>query len=223
MDNDHFTECLNITLKWEGGYSNHPDDPGGATMRGVIQVEYDKWRKKHGLPLRPVRQIEENELQDIYRGNYWEVMHCGTLEPGMNLCVFDAAVNSGVGRAKIWLERSKNNNIDGYCGDRLSFLKSLTRLWPIFGQGWERRVNGIRASAHVMANNPVLPSDGSLHAGMRGESIKIMQNRLKVAGYDSGPTDGIFGNRTHNAVISFQRAKGLVDPAGIWLERYNNL
>ena len=46
MASDNFERCLAITLKWEGGYSNHPDDPGGPTMRGIIQREYDAWRKK---------------------------------------------------------------------------------------------------------------------------------------------------------------------------------
>ncbi len=48
MATDNFERCLAITLKWEGGYSNHPDDPGGPTMRGIIQREYDAWRRKHG-------------------------------------------------------------------------------------------------------------------------------------------------------------------------------
>ena len=44
MASDNFQRCLTVTLKWEGGYSNHPDDPGGPTMRGIIQREYDAWR-----------------------------------------------------------------------------------------------------------------------------------------------------------------------------------
>ncbi len=82
MASDNFERCLAITLKWEGGYSNHPDDPGGPTMRGIIQREYDAWRKRHGGRLRPVRQIEEDELQAIYRTEYWDAMGCEDLPPG---------------------------------------------------------------------------------------------------------------------------------------------
>ena len=76
MASDNFERCLAITLKWEGGYSNHPDDPGGPTMRGIIQREYDAWRKKLGKSRRSVRQIEESELQAIYRDEYWDAMDC---------------------------------------------------------------------------------------------------------------------------------------------------
>ena len=53
MASDNFEHCLAITLKWEGGYSNHPDDPGGPTMRGIIQREYDAWRTRQGRWSRP--------------------------------------------------------------------------------------------------------------------------------------------------------------------------
>jgi len=62
---------LRITLKHGGGFSDHPADPGGATMRGVTQRTYDGYRKRRGLSPRPVREIEEHELQDIYR-DIWD-------------------------------------------------------------------------------------------------------------------------------------------------------
>ena len=83
MASDNFERCLAITLKWEGGYSNHPDDPGGPTMRGIIQREYDAWREKHGRRLRAVRQIEEEELLAIYRTEYWDAMGCENLPSGI--------------------------------------------------------------------------------------------------------------------------------------------
>ena len=109
MASGNFERCLAVTLKWEGGYSNHPDDPGGPTMRGIIQREYDSWRKKQGKRTRPVRQIEENELRDIYRSEYWDAMNCGNLDPGLDLCVFDAAVNSGVRRAALGTRKPRKS------------------------------------------------------------------------------------------------------------------
>jgi lysozyme family protein len=85
MASNNFERCLAITLKWEGGYSNHPDDPGGPTMRGIIQREYDAWRKKHDMRLRPVRQIDEDEVQAIYRNEYWDAMGCDELPAGFDL------------------------------------------------------------------------------------------------------------------------------------------
>ena len=92
MASNNFERCLAITLKWEGGYSNHPDDPGGPTMQGIIQREYDAWRKKHGKRSRPVSQIEEDELQTIYRQEYWDAMACEEFAD----CVYLALAGIGV-------------------------------------------------------------------------------------------------------------------------------
>ncbi len=126
MASGNFERCLAVTLKWEGGYSNHPDDPGGPTMHEIIQREYDCWRKRQGLRTRPVRQIEEDELRAIYRSEYWDAMNCGNLSPGLDLCVFDAAVNSGVQRARSWQMQAKE--IDAFCDLRLAFLRGLGRF-----------------------------------------------------------------------------------------------
>jgi lysozyme family protein len=152
MASENFERCLAITLKWEGGYSNHLDDTGGPTMKGIIQREYDAWRKKNGKTKRPVRQIEEEELRAIYRNEYWDAMGCNALLAGMDLCIFDAAVNSGTARAREWQKQAKD--IDAYCDVRLAFLQKLGRLWRVFGAGWRRRVSGIREQAHLMAGHP---------------------------------------------------------------------
>lgn len=214
MATSNFEKCLVVTLKWEGGYSNHPDDPGGPTMKGIIQREYDAWRRHHGLSIRPVRKIEENEMQAIYRNEYWDAMACDGLEPGFDLCVFDAAVNSGVGRAKQWLECA--GEIDAFCDLRLSFLQRLGRLWRVFGAGWRRRVAGIRSEAHVMSTGEA----DVIHAGMKGERVKSIQQLLTDHGYPCGNIDGIFGELTYEAVVRFQESHGLRDAAGVWLPSY---
>ena len=190
MASGNFERCLAVTLKWEGGYSNHPDDPGGPTMRGIIQREYDTWRKRQGKKLRPVRQIEESELRGIYRSEYWDAMDCDRLSAGLDLCVFDAAVNSGVGRARAWVAQA--DGIDAFCDLRLSFLQGLGRLWRVFGAGWRRRVAGIRSEAHLMAGTSVTvePQDDALHAGMKGEAVRRLQESLRKLGYPCGAVDG---------------------------------
>ena len=67
MATGNFDKCLTRTLVHEGGWSNHPKDPGGATMRGVIQRVYDGYRDRKGLGRRSVRQITDDELKEIYR------------------------------------------------------------------------------------------------------------------------------------------------------------
>ena len=221
MATDNFERCLSVTLKWEGGYSNHPDDPGGPTMRGIIQREYDAWRRKNGKPVRPVRQIEDGELKTIYRDEYWDAMGCDDLANGMDLCVFDAAVNSGVGRAREWLESA--TAVDPYCDERLEYLQRLGRLWRVFGAGWRRRVAGIKAEAHRMAGNPEAETedDGSLHAGMHGDAVRRLQGRLRDLGYPCGAVDGIFGEQLNRAVVVFQHDHGLQGEPGVWLPSYD--
>ena len=225
MASNNFERCLAITLKWEGGYSNHPDDPGGPTMRGIIQREYDAWRKKRGMRLRPVRQIDEDEVQAIYRNEYWDAMGCEELPAGFDLCVFDAAVNSGVGRARQWVEANPGNDIDAYCDLRLQYLQRLGRLWRVFGTGWRRRVASIRIEARAMTGHleaqPLY--DGSLHAGMRGPAVLAVQERLRALGYPAGAIDGTYGEQTYRAVILFQHDHDLDGDRGIWQPSYNNV
>lgn len=144
----NFERCLANVLQSEGGFSNDPHDPGGATMHGVIQSEYDAYRHLHGLRLVSVRYISEAEIRDIYRTQYWDKVGGDELDAGLDYCVFDAAVNSGVSRALYWLEES--DDIDAYCAIRLKFLLAL-RTWKYFGKGWARRVESVKAIAERMA------------------------------------------------------------------------
>ena len=66
------SDALIFTLAWEGGYTNHPLDPGGATNFGIIQVEYDKYRKSKNLSTQSVKFITKNEYTEIYDKQYWE-------------------------------------------------------------------------------------------------------------------------------------------------------
>ncbi len=225
MASENFERCLAITLKWEGGYSNHPDDPGGPTMRGIIQREYDAWRKRHGRRLQPVRQIQEDELQAIYRTEYWDAMGCEDLPSGFDLCVFDAGVNSGVSRATKWQQTTSGQDIQAYCNARLEFLRGLGRLWRVFGVGWRRRVNSICLEAQAMAGQVVAqaPDDGSLHAGMTGQAVAALQEKLRGLGYPAGAVDGVFGEQTYRAVILFQHDHDLVGDPGIWQPAFNRV
>ena len=67
MPSAAFEASLPFILRWEGGYVNHPNDPGGATNKGVTQRVYDDWRGKKGLARRTVKQIEDAEVHAIYK------------------------------------------------------------------------------------------------------------------------------------------------------------
>ncbi|MFG1371778.1 glycoside hydrolase family 108 protein [Xanthobacter oligotrophicus] len=174
MAKTSFAPALAAVLRHEGGYSNHPDDPGGPTMKGIIQRVYDGYRRGKGLAVRPVREIEEDELQDIYRRQYWDAIRADELPEGIDYVVFDGAVNSGPGQSVKWLQRALDLPADGeigavtlaaartaagtgparlvedICDRRLAMLKAL-RTWPVFGHGWGRRVEDVRKAGKAWA------------------------------------------------------------------------
>jgi hypothetical protein len=221
MQND-FEKCLPITLKWEGGYSHDADDPGGATEEGITHIEYDAERRKWGLPTQDVRKMTQAEMHRIYREDYWEPLNCDALPAGLDLSVFDAGVNSGTGRAKQWLEEC-GGDINRFNDLRLAYLQRLGHLWTVFGRGWARRVAGIRADSLRMAGGNVVFVDDmdELHAGMRGDSVRDLQSRLRAKGYPVGAIDGVYGVQLYRAVVQFQADHELKDEPGVWFNRYD--
>lgn len=157
---ENYDFCLQQVLKYEGGYSNHKLDPGGSTMRGVTQDVYDGWRKSHNQAVQSVKNISNDELQGIYRQLYWDKIRGDDLPSGLDLAVFDFAVNSGVSRASKYLQSIVGTPQDGIIGPvtiqaakmyvaqaltdkRLGFMKSLS-IWPTFGKGWQARINDVK-------------------------------------------------------------------------------
>lgn len=107
------SDALQFTLKWEGGYSNHPKDPGGATNFGIIQSRYDEYRKFKGLPLNPVKNITVAEYTEIYDKYYWDPVRSQYLDGTLGLTLFDTAVNMGVGGAISRLQKALKVPITG--------------------------------------------------------------------------------------------------------------
>ena len=120
-----FLTCLPYTLKQEcpdpgdwsnpANFSDDPHDPGGATMCGIIQVEYDAYRGSLGEPTQSVRLITQAEGQAIYQRSYWQP-HCQQLPIGLDLSFFDTAVNMGPEESRRILQYSLNVPVDGIWG-----------------------------------------------------------------------------------------------------------
>lgn len=173
-----FSESRKDLAEHEGGNDDDPQDPGGRTSRGIIQSEYDRYRARKGQPTRDVWQANNVEVDEIYRTEYWSVMHCDELPAGLDYCVFDYGVNSGVSRAAKVLQKVLGVPVDGrigpetikvaasmatparineMCDERLAFLQRLS-TWPRFGRGWATRVADVRTASLLMASHAPAPT-----------------------------------------------------------------
>ncbi|MCI0600446.1 MAG: hypothetical protein L0Y60_13155 [Beijerinckiaceae bacterium] len=159
MTAENFSRCLAFTLKFEGGKSDDPRDPGGRTNQGVTQRTYDHYRDVRALGRRDVYTMSVAERDEIYKIGYWDRVNGDGLRSGEDLVVWDIAVNSGPSRAlQIWRAAGGgtykiDDVIHDVCTRRLSFLKAL-QTWKYFGNGWGRRVAACEALAYSMAHGP---------------------------------------------------------------------
>lgn len=150
--------CIKATLKHEGGYVNHPSDPGGPTNWGItIGVAREYWKKD--AKAADIKAMPQSVAIEIYRKRYWDEVGGDDLPAGLDYAVYDFGVNSGPSRAKAYLALTKGSTEDRIkqiCDARLIFLKKL-KTWPVFGKGWGRRVSEVRALALKMAHGTAAP------------------------------------------------------------------
>lgn len=154
-----FLRCHEVMRVNEGGYVDHPDDPGGATNMGVTQRTYDTWRRKQGLSPRSVRDIEEAEVKRIYFEGYWRAGHCHRMpDDATALVLFDACVNHGLRPAMKFIQRGAGlpaGEVDGYYGPRTA--AAVDRADP--GQLVDRALDARwRYFERIMRSNPRLES-----------------------------------------------------------------
>ena len=165
-----FEICLQHVLKHEGGYVDHPVDPGGATNMGITRKTLAAWR---GYPVTKdeVRSLTVEEASRIYRDKYWNPVRGDDLPPPLALVAFDCAVNQGPDRAKRWLQQSVGAFADGVIGPN-TVAKALAAdtaravielsarrmwhytglsIWPTFRKGWTRRLLAILWAAARLA------------------------------------------------------------------------
>ena len=170
MTGESFGRSLAEVLLHEGGFVEHPADPGGATKYGITRPTLARFR---GRPVSvvDVRNLTREEAATIYRRLYWEPIHADELPAGLDLALFDFAVNSGPERTVRTLQGILAVHDDGIVGpatlaaarkadaavvvrrltrSRLAFLSRLAS-WPIFGRGWRRRALAVEREALRLA------------------------------------------------------------------------
>ncbi|WP_262027657.1 glycoside hydrolase family 108 protein [Microvirga sp. Mcv34] len=172
-----FETAVDHVLTHEGGFVQHSRDPGGATKFGITRETLSR-TKGRPASVTDIRRLSRQEAISLYRRLYWDVVRAEALPPGLDLAVFDLAVNSGPRRAVTMLQASLGIEADGIVGPvtlgaareadvpatirrltkaRLGFLGRLA-TWPVFGRGWRRRVLAVEHEALRLAS---LPSSSS--------------------------------------------------------------
>jgi lysozyme family protein len=168
-----FHQAVELVLQHEGGFVEHPRDPGGATKFGITRETLSRARG-YPVSVEDVRELTRVEAVAVYRRLYWDVLRADELPPGIELAVFDLAVNSGPVRAVRMLQNVLGVPADGIIGPvtlkaarhadptetirrltqvRLGFLGRLA-TWPVFGRGWRRRVLAVEQGALRLASSP---------------------------------------------------------------------
>ena len=161
-----FSEALEVILHHEGGYVNHPKDPGGETNLGVTKRVYEEFGGE-----KEMKDLTKEDVEPIYKKNYWNRVKGNDLPEGLDLCIFDFAVNAGPGRAAKFIQRLVGTTVDGGIGPntlkciddyvkensvaetiekyqsmRQEYYEGLS-TFETFGRGWTRRVDEVTQEA----------------------------------------------------------------------------
>jgi lysozyme family protein len=168
---DNFEMCIALVLKHEGGFVNHPKDPGGVTNRGVTKKVWEEWVGKP-VSIDDMKALTVEDVKPLYKAQYWDRVRGDSLPAGVDYVCLDVAVNSGVVRSGKFLQAALGLPTDGIigpatlaavehvnprslitdiCDRRMAFLQALP-TWSVFGNGWKRRVEEVESAAFEMAS-----------------------------------------------------------------------
>jgi len=166
----NFKHCLDLVLKSEGGWVNHPSDPGGETNLGVTKRV---WEEYVGHPVESLKKLTKDDVAPLYELKYWRPCYGEVLPRGLDFVVFSMGVNAGPGRSIKLLQQSLGCVSDGVIGPRTRELISASnpatliskfsetrreyyralKNFPTFGRGWLARVDKEESEALDMAKN----------------------------------------------------------------------
>ena len=206
-----YDEALRRLLLHEGGYCNHPKDPGGPTNFGITIADYRKYIKP-GASADDVRGMRLEEAKAIYRSKYWQALRCDDLPAGVDDIIFDYGVNSGVRRAGKVLRRVLGKPDDTWVvtdeviaevarhapqaviaaisAERLAFLRGL-RTWPVFGTGWEQRIDHVRNFSLNIAGQDPTATEAPVTVAAIGKGVIPQPRAMKAAIINGAPAAAV--------------------------------
>lgn len=168
--NRNWDKCFDMVIVHEGGYVDNPADPGGATNLGCTKAVWEQY-VGHSVTKDDIKNLTKADVKPLYKKRYWDAIHGDALPSGLDYCIFDCAINSGVNRASKFIQEIVGVSVDGAIGNntiaaitqinpitlineysdkRQSFLESL-KTFATFGKGWTQRVKDVRIKSLEMA------------------------------------------------------------------------
>ena len=168
--NRNWDKSFDMVIVHEGGFVDNKLDPGGATNWGCTQAVWEQY-VGHQVTVDTIKKLTKEDVKPLYKKRYWDALHGDAIPSGLDYCLFDCAINSGVGRASKWIQEIVGVPADGaignntvaaitqinpvtaineFCDKRQAFLESL-KTFATFGKGWTQRVKDVRAKALELA------------------------------------------------------------------------
>jgi lysozyme family protein len=165
----NWKQAFDMMLKSEGGYVNHPSDPGGMTNLGVTKRVWEEWVGRESNE-KEMRSLTPEMVEPLYKRKFWDACKCDDMPAGIDYLVFDFAVNAGVGRSAKILQTAVGVPADGGIGPvtlaavkaqdpvelvekfsqaKEAFYRSLN-TFETFGKGWLNRVAAVKIKANTL-------------------------------------------------------------------------
>lgn len=165
----NWKRSFELMLQSEGGFANHPSDPGGMTNLGVTKATWENWIGRQSDEAE-MRGLTPEKVEPMYKKKFWDAVRGDEVKLGLDYLLFDFAVNAGAGRAIKTLQTAIGVPADGGFGpitmasmksyepvkliERFSqakedFYRSLN-TFDVFGKGWLNRVERVKAEALKM-------------------------------------------------------------------------
>lgn len=228
MTQTTFYNALKFVLSKEGGYSNHPNDSGGETNKGITHKTYDAYRKSQNLRVRSVKFITNKEVEDIYYNQYYKASGADKIkDPKLAAVVFDTSVNMGIGRAKTILNQS-NGDVSRYLDLRLEKYKEFAEAKPsqkVFLKGWNNRVNDLKNYINSTdfkttddkdksSSSTVLKGNVELNVNKNGERLFTREEIKKMSTKDFQSNE--------KAIMKQMREKGIPTKAQLEAKSKSN-
>lgn len=167
--NRNWNKSFDLVIVNEGGYVDNKLDPGGATNWGCTQAVWEGYIG-HKVSVDDMKALTKEDVKPLYKKRYWDAIHGDAIPSGLDYCLFDCAINSGVNRSAkiiqeivgVFADGAIGNNtvsaitqlnpvtaINEFCDKRQAFLESL-KTFPVFGKGWSKRVSEVRTRSLEM-------------------------------------------------------------------------